>query len=261
MGEGRGVELGGGYRHLALDTVGSTNAECLARASAGEAGPLWVTANRQQSGRGRRGRLWVSEPGNLYASLLLTNPAPPACLGQLPMVVAVALQQAAARATGQGERLRIKWPNDLLLDGMKVAGILLESQGLPDGRTVVVIGIGVNCRHAPEQSETPATSLAACGLTVAPDILFAHLVEAVDQALRAWRRGTDFARIRERWLAACRGLGDPIRVRLHDRELHGRFAALDRDGQLILELSEGHRETISAGDVFLLGPTTGPNRG
>lgn len=248
-----GVDLGQGWRLVALDAVGSTNAECLARAAAGEAGPLWVTARRQTEGRGRRGRPWVSEPGNLYASLLLTNPAPPAALAQLPLVIAVALHDALAAVTAQPARLAIKWPNDILLDGLKLAGILLESQRHADGRAVVVAGLGVNCAHAPAATETPATSLAARGLSVAPDLLFGHLVDAVRRALATWDRGAGFAALRQRWLAACGGLGEPVRVRLHDRDFVGRFAALDEAGQLIVELSEGHRETISAGDVFLLG--------
>src|ERR1043166_8409052 len=121
-----------GARLLSLDEVGSTNAEAFARARAGERGPLWITARRQTAGRGRRGRAWVSEPGTLYASLLLTDPAPPQRAAELSLVAALAVHDALAeRAAVLGPRLTLKWPNDVLCDGAKLAGILVEGEGLP----------------------------------------------------------------------------------------------------------------------------------
>ena len=113
-----------GVRLLSHDTVGSTNAEALQFARKGERGPLWVTAKRQTAGRGRRGRSWVSEPGNLYASLLLTDPAPPERFPELSFVAALALHDAiGGRIPGLSNRLVLKWPNDLLIDRNKFAGI------------------------------------------------------------------------------------------------------------------------------------------
>ncbi|KAB2862444.1 MAG: biotin--[acetyl-CoA-carboxylase] ligase, partial [Bauldia sp.] len=153
-----------GYRLEAHDSVGSTNALALDHARAGDPGNLWVTARRQLEGRGRRGRPWISEEGNLYASLLLVDPAPVSFLGTLPLVAAVAVYRALRplfAATPQA--LAIKWPNDILVDGRKINGILLESERLPGGRMAVVVGCGVNCRHHPDNPAYPATDLSDCG--------------------------------------------------------------------------------------------------
>lgn len=160
------------FRHLALGDVGSTNSECMERAKAGNPGLLWVTAVRQTGGRGRRGRVWVSEAGNLYASLLLFDPAPAAVLGSLPLVVALALYRAIrAELPWAGDRLSIKWPNDVLFDGKKVSGILIEAEQLADGRQAVVIGCGVNVSHHPDNPLYPATSLAEVGGTTSAGAL------------------------------------------------------------------------------------------
>ena len=133
------------------DTLGSTNAEALARARAGERGPLWITAARQTAGRGRRGNVWTSEPGNLYASLLLTDAAPAAHLPELCFVVALAVRDAVGTAAPSlSPKLRLKWPNDLLLDGAKLAGILIEAESV-GGKTATVAGIGINCAHHPRR--------------------------------------------------------------------------------------------------------------
>src|SRR5262249_3072957 len=130
-----------GARLVSLDAVGSTNAEAFARARGGERGPLWVAARRQTAGRGRRGRAWVAEPGNLYASRLLTDPAPPQRAAELSLVAALALHDALAeRASVLGPRLALKWPNDVLCDGAKLAGILVEGETLAGGPLAVVIG-------------------------------------------------------------------------------------------------------------------------
>src|SRR4029077_5586580 len=133
---------------IACQTLGSTNAEALARARAGAGGPLWITARTQTAGRGRRGRTGVSDPGNLYATLLLTDPAPPERAAQLSFVAALATHDAiAACAPALIRRLALKWPNDILLDGAKVAGILIEAEGARP--LLVAVGIGINCRHHP----------------------------------------------------------------------------------------------------------------
>ena len=149
----------------------------MSRARAGERGPLWITAARQTAGRGRRGNVWTSEPGNLYASLLLTDAAPAAHLPELCFVVALAVRDAVVRRRAGASRreLKLKWPNDLLLDGAKLAGILIEAESV-GGKTATVAGIGVNCAHHPRDIAYPATDLAAHGVSVAPDELFARTV-------------------------------------------------------------------------------------
>src|SRR5262247_2040898 len=158
-----------GVRLLAHDALGSTNAEALTLARQGERGPLWVTARRQTAGRGRRGRSWVSEPGNLYATLLLTAPSPSEHWPELSFVAALAIHDAIVEvAADLKPRLAIKWPNDLLLAGAKFAGILIEGEASrgdqADGdEGAVVVGIGVNCASHPADTEYPATDLAAAG--------------------------------------------------------------------------------------------------
>jgi BirA family biotin operon repressor/biotin-[acetyl-CoA-carboxylase] ligase len=242
-----------GARLLSLDEVGSTNAEAFARARSGERGPLWITARRQTAGRGRRGRAWVSEPGNLYASLLLTDPAPPPRAAELSLVAALAVHDALAeRAATLGPRLKLKWPNDVLCDGAKLAGILVEGEGLPGRPLAVVIGIGVNCAHHPADTAYPATDLAAAGAVVTPETLTQALIGAMARRLAEWDRGENFAAIRAAWLKRAAGLGAPVRVRLPEREVDGVAETIDETGRLVLRLADGSREHIAAGELFPL---------
>jgi BirA family biotin operon repressor/biotin-[acetyl-CoA-carboxylase] ligase len=234
-----------GARLITHDTIGSTNAEALRLARDGERGPLWIVAKTQTAGRGRRGRTWVSEPGNLYASLLLTDPAAPERCPELSFVAALALHDAVGgRIPGLAARLVLKWPNDLLIDRNKFAGILVEGEG-----TAVAIGIGVNCVHHPDGTEYPATDLAAAGLRATPESLFAPLSAAMVARLAQWNRGAGFAAIRNDWLARAAGLGKPIRVKTADGELAGQFDGIDASGRLVLRSADGTMQSIAAGDV------------
>jgi BirA family biotin operon repressor/biotin-[acetyl-CoA-carboxylase] ligase len=236
-----------GARLITHDTIGSTNADALARARDGERGPLWFTAKRQTAGRGRRGRAWVSEPGNLYASLLLTDPSPPERFPELSFVAALALHDAVAgRIAGLADRLVLKWPNDLLIDRNKFAGILVEGEG-----TSVATGIGVNCVHHPAGTEFPATDLATAGVRTSPESLFAPLTAAMVMRLAQWNRGAGFAATRADWLARAAGIGKPIRVKSGDGEIAGQFDTIDETGRLVLRLADGTMQTVAAGDVFL----------
>ncbi|MEP1207889.1 MAG: biotin--[acetyl-CoA-carboxylase] ligase [Rhizobiaceae bacterium] len=240
-----------GWRHLALDRVDSTNAEALKLAGEGDPGRLWISAASQNAGRARRGRSWVSEPGNLYASLLLIDPAESAALATLPLVVSLALYEAVLEASPQLQgRLKIKWPNDLLLDGKKLSGILLEAQPDPHGRLAVVIGCGVNCRHFPDNPLYPATSLLAAGVDLAPQELFSHLAPSMARQLRVWAEGRGVSIIRRDWLDRCHGLGQEIVARFADHELQGRFVDLDQNGLLMLCDKMGQMHNISAADIF-----------
>jgi BirA family biotin operon repressor/biotin-[acetyl-CoA-carboxylase] ligase len=239
-----------GVRLIAHETLGSTNAEALARARAGERGPLWITAARQTAGRGRRGNVWTSEPGNLYASLLLTDAAPLAHLPELCFVVALAVRDAVTEvAPSLTSLLKVKWPNDLLLDGAKLAGILIEAESV-GGKTMTAAGIGVNCGHHPDNLAYPATSLAAHGAAVAPNNLMAELSRTMVTRLAQWNRGSGFSGVRSEWLGAAAGLGGDIHVRLADRELTGTFETLDPLGRLMLRLPGGTLEAITVGEVF-----------
>ena len=245
----------GGVAVVFFKTIASTNAEALARANAGEQGPLWFAAERQSAGRGRRGRVWVSEPGNLHASLLLIDPAPAAATAGICFVAALALHDAVLDAAQDlaPARLKLKWPNDLLLDGKKVAGILVEGSSLARGRAAVAVGFGVNCRRHPQAVDFPATDFAAAGLAVPPGALLQALGERCATRLREWDRGLGFSAIRSAWLVRAIGLGGAVEVRLADRTIAGTFEAVDEAGGLVLKRSDGKRETINAGDVFPLG--------
>lgn len=239
------------FRHEALEEVGSTNEECLARARAGEPGGLWITAVRQTGGRGRRGRAWISERGNLYASLLLIDPAPMSAIGALPLAVAVALHGAVSRILPPyGHAVQVKWPNDLLIGRKKVSGILVEGEFLPDGRHAVVIGIGVNVRFKPDNPAYPVTCLADEGASIFPDELFAHLYECMADVLYLWDGGEGTPQVMERWRDVACGLGEAITVNLTDRSISGRFAGIDDEGLLLLATEDGRIQAISAGDVF-----------
>lgn len=243
-----------GVRLIAHDLLVSTNAEALGLAGQGERGPLWVTARRQIGGRGRRGRTWISEPGNLFASLLLTNAAPQEHWPELSFVAALAIHDAVAElAPNLRPQLQIKWPNDLLQAGKKFSGILVEGEGGDEG--AVVVGVGVNCVSHPTGMDFPATDLAAAGAAITAEALFAELSAKMMGRLAQWNAGEHFSTIRADWLARAAGRGDMIRVRLADEELVGRFDDIDDTGRLVLSLPDGSQRSIAAGDVIeLLGP-------
>ena len=165
------LSTGFGLRQYA--SLDSTNDAAMRAARAGEAGPLWIVAGEQTGGRGRLGRAWASPPGNLYASLLLLDPAPGAHCAELGFVAGVALARAARDLAGGDERLRLKWPNDLMFGDAKLSGLLLESTRLLDGRLACVIGWGVNCQSHPARLAYPVTDLtAALDRTVTADEVF-----------------------------------------------------------------------------------------
>ena len=222
-----------------LDT-GSTNDDVAALARGGAEEGLWLRAERQTGGRGRQGRAWVSPPGNLYASTLvrLRPQDPPA--PTVALVAAVALHEtASAYAPG----ILIKWPNDLLAGTAKLAGILLEREG-----EAVVIGLGANLAHHPQDLNRPATSLAALtGTSPDPAVFLEHLAESFARWLARWR-GEGLAPVRSAWLAAAHPRGTALSTPDGD----GLFDGLDESGALRLRLARGDLRTIHAGDVFLI---------
>lgn len=244
-----------GARLRVLDTVGSTNAEALACARAGERGPLWITARAQTSGRGRRGRVWTSEPGNLYASFLQVGAVPAAVAPQLSFVCGLALRDALTEvAPALRGRMALKWPNDLLVDGRKIAGILIEGEFVAGDALAVVAGIGVNCAHHPEGAN--ATALSAEGEAVPPGRLFTALADAMLSRQRQWDGGRNFGTTRADWLALAKGVGTLVKVRGNDGEIEGVFETLDASGQLVLRRHDGAAQLIAAGDVVM--PDTVP---
>jgi BirA family biotin operon repressor/biotin-[acetyl-CoA-carboxylase] ligase len=240
-----------GFRLSPHDTLPSTNTEALALARSGETGPLWVTARQQTAGRGRRGNAWISTPGNLYATLLLCDPAAPENAPQLSFVAALAVFDAIVdRVASLREKLALKWPNDILCGSAKLAGILIESETI-DAQLAVAVGIGANCMHHPVETAYPATDLASAGAAVSAEDLFFALSGTMARRLAQWHSGAGFQSIRADWLDRAAGLGGEMRVRLpKDREFVGRAEALDEHGRLLLRVADGTLETITAGDVF-----------
>lgn len=228
----------------AVATTASTNADMIALAGAGAGEGLWLRAVEQTAGRGRLGRDWVSPPGNLYASTLVRlrpgDPLP----ATLAMVAAVALDEALR---GWGANPVIKWPNDLMIGGAKLSGILLERSG-----EAVIVGIGVNLAHHPTGLGRAVTSLAAEGLGAPDPALFlADLAEAFARWLGQWRSGLD--PVRRRWLERAHPVGTALSVKLPGAEaIDGLFDGLGSDGALRLRLPDGRVQVVHAGDVFMI---------
>jgi BirA family biotin operon repressor/biotin-[acetyl-CoA-carboxylase] ligase len=239
-----------GYGRLHFATIDSTNEEARRLAERGEAGPVWILADIQTAGRGRRGRAWDSPTGNLAATLFLRPGKSAADCAQLSFVAALAVSDAIAELAA-GIDVRLKWPNDVLANGRKIAGILLESASAGGEKpSWLAVGIGVNLARFPEQTEFPATSLAALGAKApsAEDFLTALAAEFA-KWYEAWsRRG--FAEIRDAWLARAAGLGTRIRARLQNEEIFGVFEGIDDHGALILRTDMARARMIAAGDVF-----------
>ncbi len=231
-------------RIVRLDAVGSTNDEARRLAEDGAPHLTLVAARRQTAGRGRRGRSWVSEPGNLYCSAVLRPAGPPDRAAELGFAVSLAMAESI------GPEARCKWPNDLLVNGRKAAGMLMESGPVRGGMMDwLIAGIGVNVAQAPADTEFPATSLHAEGLGAAT---VDGLLEGFAGRLAAWLevwRDAGFAPLRAAWIGRAHGIGGPVTLRLPRETLHGRFADLDETGALVLD-SGGASRHISVGDVF-----------
>lgn len=236
-----------------FETLASTSDLCMERARAGERGPLWLMAREQTAGRGRLGRAWSSPRGNLHASLLLVDAASTREAPQLGFVAGVALVDAL-RAHAPHVPFALKWPNDVLVEGAKLAGVLVDGSTTAEGRFAAVIGFGVDCAHSPQGLAYPATDLAALGASCAPDELLARLMPAFSARLAQWARGAGFARVREAWLGYAAGLGADIEVRQGGRIVRGRFDTIDDEGRLIVSGPDG-RVALEAGDVFPLRAT------
>jgi BirA family transcriptional regulator, biotin operon repressor / biotin---[acetyl-CoA-carboxylase] ligase len=242
--------LRSGWRVARLGAIDSSNEEARRRAFCGDPGRLWITAEQQSAGRGRRGRTWASPKGNLYASALLIDPCPQASAAQLGFVAGVALARAAKDVGAAGARL--KWPNDLVCLGAKCAGVLVEGATLPDGRFACIVGVGVNCLSAPTGVGYPTAVLASqSGAPIQAGVLFERLIERFDEALLAWRAGEGFEAVRSAWLAHATTRGERIRVERGGRRREGTFEGLDGAGRLLFR-GESGIERIESADLWIL---------
>lgn len=233
-----------------FDEIDSTIAEARRRAERGEAAPVWLIAKRQTAGRGRRGRTWSSLEGNLLATYLFTTARAPADVALLGFVAGVAIAETLEAMCGPG-RATLKWPNDVMLDGTKCAGIMLDSGAVPGGLWAA-LAFGVNLAAAPEALDQPTTSLGEALPPDAPAPAPLAFLTALRPRLEAWdvRLGHEgFEPLRRAWLARAHGLGGEARVALGQSMIEGRIAGLSPRGELELDTASGRR-LIAAGDVF-----------
>lgn len=248
------------FRPVAREDTGSTNDDAAEAARGGAPEGTLIWARRQTRGRGRRGRAWISPEGNLHLSIVLRPDVPPACAGESAFVAALATADACA-ALAPGADIRCKWPNDVLADGRKVAGLLIETSIAGDRLEWVVVGIGVNLASHPEAVEFPAAHLALhAGRSIAVEEGLSALAAAFAARYRLWRE-MGFAAVRSAWLDRAVGLGGAVRVRLDAAELTGTFAGLADDGALMLALADGTMRRVTAGDVFFPGVFSGASAG
>jgi BirA family transcriptional regulator, biotin operon repressor / biotin---[acetyl-CoA-carboxylase] ligase len=248
-----------GYRLAAFDQIGSTNAEAMSRARDGERGPMWFVTSEQTAGRGRRHRPWIAPRGNLASSILEVIDVSPAVAATLGFAAGLALEaalqkvsvEASLRAAGSDDmKYSLKWPNDVMAGREKLAGILLEAEAVAGGRLGVVVGIGTNVIAAPEGTPTPATSLAALGVHIGAEELFAVLSDSWAEFRGIWDQGRGFGEIRGRWLERAAGLGRGVAIHSGGTIVEGTFDTVDEQGCMIVRTSAGKRVPISAGDVY-----------
>jgi len=249
--------LDSGARLMVLDTARSTNEALMQCAREGERGPLWLVTSNQSGGHGRRNRPWISAKGNLAASILEVMDAPMPMLATLGFAAGLAAQTALCTisdgaSTGAAGRnkpdFRLKWPNDVLAEGAKIAGINLEVEAR-EGAQAVVVGIGINVVAAPSEVTPPATSLAALGVSTSAEAVFAALSDAWAWWRPLWNLGRGFPLLRNQWLSRASGLGRRVAIRSGANLIEGIFAGIDDQGCLIVDTGE-HYVPIAAGDVY-----------
>lgn len=244
------------HRIIEFETIDSTNAEALRLIAAGERGPVWILAGRQEAGRGRSGRSWTSEPGNLFATFLTVLPGNPPRAYQIALVTGVAVAHAIrslvpAMPPGQ---LRLKWPNDVLIGRAKAGGILVESTQVKGGDLAMAVGIGLNLISHPAEEARLTANLTAFGTVPGPLAVLSALDFQLSHWLTVWSGGQGFANIREAWLALSGAKGERLVVNSGAGFVEGTYQGIDQDGALILADDTGHHRIYSYGDVSLAGP-------
>ena len=244
---------------MAFDQAGSTNTEAMAHARQGGSGSTWFVTTEQTAGRGRRQRAWVAPRGNLASSVLEIMNITPAVAATMSFAFGLAHEaalrrvsiEASLRHAGSDQlNYRLKWPNDVLVGGRKLCGLMVEAEGMSDGRLAVVAGIGTNIIAAPEGTPTPATSLAALGVHVGAEELFAALSDAWVEFRGIWDKGRGFAEIRTLWLERAFGLGERVAIQTGNATVEGAFDTIDETGCLISRSADGKRAAVTAGEVY-----------
>jgi BirA family transcriptional regulator, biotin operon repressor / biotin---[acetyl-CoA-carboxylase] ligase len=248
-----------GYRLETFDQIGSTNVEAMARARAGEPGPVWFVTTEQTAGRGRRHRPWIAPRGNLASTVLEMMDVAPAMAATLGFAAGLAIEtalqrvsiEASLRSAGSDHiKFSLKWPNDVMVGRQKLVGIALEAEAVGGDRLAVVVGIGTNVVAAPEGTPTPAISLAALGIQISAEQLFSALSDAWVEYFGIWDKGRGFDEIRTLWLDRAAGLGQTVAVTSGATTIEGIFDTIDQQGCMIVRTMAGKRMPISAGDVY-----------
>lgn len=240
-----------GFSLQSYETIGSTNTEALREGQAGGRSHKWYVTTAQDNGRGRRGRTWSTERGNLAATLLIIHQLDLIVAATLSFVAGLSLVQAVdGLMPGCDIEFTLKWPNDVLADGAKLSGILLESSILPDGRKALAIGVGVNITNTPDNLPYAAACLKRLGYGFDAETLFSALAQRFHENLEVWDNGSGMDYIRDQWLARAARLGETIKVQSGNDLVEGVFTTIDREGQLVLTLPQNRRLVVSAGEVF-----------
>jgi BirA family biotin operon repressor/biotin-[acetyl-CoA-carboxylase] ligase len=248
-----------GHRLIAFDQAGSTNAEAMTAARQGERGPVWFVTTEQTAGRGRRQRAWIAPRGNLASSVLEVMDVSPAVAATMGFAFGLAHETALQRVSVEANlrlagsdqlKYLLKWPNDILVRGQKLCGLLVEAEAMTDRGLAVVAGIGTNVVAAPAGTPTPATSLAALGVHVGAEELFAALSDAWVEFRGIWDNGRGFAEIRKAWLERAFGVGELVAIQTGIAVVEGTFDTIDETGCLIVRTVEGRRIPIAAGEVY-----------
>lgn len=248
------IAISQSYRLESFETIGSTNAVALERAAGGDPGKIWFVSKCQESGRGRRGRAWSTPEGNLASTLLLVEPFDITSAATLGFVAGLALAQALeavfiADGAKNKPNVTLKWPNDVFVNGAKLAGILLETTMLGQNRFGLAIGIGTNIVSYPTDLPYEATCLQKLGSRCDAETLFIALSDAWAINYQLWNNGRGLDAIRLKWLECAHQLGNPVSVLIDGRIVEGVFETIDSSCRLVIRDSDGSRTTITAGDV------------
>jgi BirA family transcriptional regulator, biotin operon repressor / biotin---[acetyl-CoA-carboxylase] ligase len=233
------LKLPAGHRVVHFERIDSTNSEARRLAEAGERGPLWIWSDEQTGGRGRQGRAWVSEPGNLYVTCLFQTAAPASAAAQISFVAAIAVHELVSGLLPKAGFF-LKWPNDVLMGSAKFCGLLAEV--VDTSPTRIALGCGINLAHAPSNTPYP---VAALGSQFTPDSVLQKLAVSLWHWLEIWDEGRGFPAIRSAWLERAAGVGKEVFV----EGMAGRFEGLSADGALLMTLADGTQRQIHAGEV------------
>ena len=235
-----------GYRLIAREAVGSTNDEARDLIAAGAAQGAVIWAESQTAGRGRHGRDWISPPGNLYCSIIMRPKVEQSHLSEISFVAALAVRDAIAPVLPRDVPVELKWPNDVLASGRKVAGILVEAEKLPDeARTALIVGVGINIVSAPREASYPATCISALARAPRVSRLLTSLVAALDRRVELWTRN-GFAAIRQEWMDNAYGVGGQV---TSSTGISGTFTGLDDTGAIIIAMTDGEQRRLVSGSV------------